>query len=483
MELKKNVIYSGFLTTSIYIFQFITYPYVARVLGVTNIGICNYVQSIVNYYNLFAVLGISILGVREIAKSKDNKQKLNEIFSKLFILNACFTFSVLLIYFISINCILQFSEHKQLLYIGASQILFNLFSVEWLFRGLEDFKYITIRTMIVRTLYVFCVFIFVHNSGDYYLYFVIYSGMIFANAVINWNYGRKFVKLSLQSFSGIKQYIKPFIYLGSQLVLISIYTTFNTVYLGSTCGELQVGYYTTATKIENIILALYSSFTMVMMPRISAMMESNNLDAVKRKMSQSFDLLFAFVFPCIFFAEFYAEEIVYLVAGHGFEGAIKPMKIVMPLMLVVGIEQILIVQILTPMRKDRQVFMNSLFGAICSIVLNILIVPSLKSTGSAIVWMFCELVVLLSAYIFVKRSFPELHFIKKSIIHAAFFAPLILCYFIIAEFENNRWLMFFVAFFMTLLYSHMALKYLIKNISYTTFTNSFIKRIIKKQNE
>ena len=480
MGLKKNILYSGFLTTSIYIFQFITYPYIARVLGVTNIGICNYVQSIVNYYNLFAVLGISVLGVREIAKSKHDKQKLNEIFSKLFILNACFTLSVLIIYFISISCISQFSEHKQLLYIGASQILFNLFSIEWLFRGLENFKYITIRTMIVRTLYVFCVFLFIHNSSDYYLYFVIYSGMIFANAVINWNYGRKFVKLSLQSFSGIKQYIKPFIYLGSQLVLISFYTTFNTVYLGSTCGEEQVGYYTTATKIENIILALYSSFTIVMMPRISAMIEKNDIDAVKQKMSQSFDLLFAFVFPSILFVEFYAEEIVYLVAGPGYEGAIMPMRIVMPLMLIVGIEQILIVQILTPMRKDRQVFINSIFGAICSIVLNILIVPSLESAGSAIVWMCCEFVVLLSAYIFVKRCFPEFNFIKKAIIHGAFFAPLILCYFAFSKFTHNQWLIFVSGFFVTLFYAHIALMYVVKNITYIAFTNSVFKRILHK---
>ena len=480
MSLKKNILYSGFLTTSIYVFQFITYPYIARVLGVTNIGICNYVQSIVNYFNLFAVLGISILGVREIAKSKDNKQKLNEIFSKLFLLNACFTFSVLMIYFISINCISQFSEHKHLLYIGASQILFNLFSVEWLFRGLENFKYITIRTMIVRTLYVVCVFIFVHKSSDYFVYFVIYSGMIFANAVINWNYSRKFVKLSFQSFSGIKQYVKPFIYLGSQLVLISFYTTFNTVYLGCTCSEEQVGYYSTATKIENIILALYSSFTIVMMPRISAMIENNDIDNVKLKMSQSFDLLYAFVFPSILFVEFYAEEIVYLVAGPGVEGAIIPMRIVMPLMLIVGIEQILIVQILTPMRKDKQVFINSLLGAICSIVLNMFIVPSLESIGSSIVWMSCEFVVLLSAYIFVKRYFPELNFVRKTIFHAVVFAPLILCFFAFSKFTQNQWLAFVSCLFVTIFYAHIALRYVVKNISYIVFTNSVFKRILHK---
>ena len=57
MGLKKNILYSGFLTTSLYIFHFITYPYVSRVLGVTNVGICNYVQSIVQYQQSSGEIG------------------------------------------------------------------------------------------------------------------------------------------------------------------------------------------------------------------------------------------------------------------------------------------------------------------------------------------------------------------------------------------------------------------------------------------
>lgn len=72
MGLKKNIYYSGLLTTSLYVFQFITYPYVARVLGVTNIGICNFVQSIVQYFILFSMFGVLSLGVREIAACKDD---------------------------------------------------------------------------------------------------------------------------------------------------------------------------------------------------------------------------------------------------------------------------------------------------------------------------------------------------------------------------------------------------------------------------
>lgn len=466
MGLKKNILYSGFLTTSLYVFQFITYPYVARVLGVTNIGICNFVQSIVQYFSLFSMLGISVLGVREIAKCNGDKDKLNQTFSRLFILNASFTVLVLVLYIVAIELVPQLSQYRHLLYIGASQLIFGTLAVEWLFRGLENFKYITLRTLFVRVTYVVSVFLFVRDADDYVTYFVIYSGMIIANGVINWSYGMRFVRFSFQSIAGIGQYVKPMIFLGSQLILTSLYTTFNIVYLGITCGDTQVGYYTTATKIENIILALYTSFTLVMMPRISALMESDNTDGIKRMITQSFNLLFAFVFPCIFFAEFYAEELVYLVAGAGYEGAVLPMRLVMPLMLVVGLEQILIVQILMPARADKQVFINSILGASCSILLNLLIVSKLQSIGSALVWFSSELAVMLTAFYFVRRRYCDLRIIKNVVKHLMAFIPLLLAYCCISLFNHPLWTKFIEGAILTLLYSHLVLFCVIKNSTY-----------------
>ena len=72
-SVKKNFVYSSILTVSNYIFPLLTYPYVSRVLGVTNIGICNYVDSIINYFILFSMMGISVTGIREIAAHKNNQ--------------------------------------------------------------------------------------------------------------------------------------------------------------------------------------------------------------------------------------------------------------------------------------------------------------------------------------------------------------------------------------------------------------------------
>lgn len=482
MGLKKNILYSGFLTTSLYIFQFITYPYVARVLGVTNIGICNYVQSIVQYFCLFSMLGITTLGVREIAKCNGDKLKLNQTFSQLFTLNAIFTTIVLAIYFLLIETISNFSQYRKLLYIGATQIFFGTFAVEWLFRGLEEFKYITIRTLFVRLAYVISIFVFVRNSDDYTIYFWIYSAMIVANGIINWSYGKRFVQFSVQPLSLVQPYVKPLIFLGSQLILNSLYTTFNTVYLGLTCGDTQVGYYITATKIENIILALYSSFTLAMMPRICSLMqtEQQDQDNVKQLLQSSFNLLFAFVFPCIFFSEFYANELVYLVAGNGYEGAVLPMRIVMPLMLIVGLEQILIVQILMPSRSDKQVFINSIIGAVCSILLDVLLVSKFESIGSSIVWFVSELAVMTTALYFVKQKYRDITFFTNMIRHLLSFIPMLLIYYLISRIVEQSWVCFLFGFILTLVYGHIALFHVIKNRLYVTFVDFLILKYIKK---
>lgn len=137
MGLKKNVVYSGLLTTSLYIFQFITYPYVSRVLGVNNIGICNFAQSFVLYFSLFSMFGITSLGVREIAKCNGDQIKLNKVFSEIFQFNIFLTAIVVCIYLITIVSVPQLSSYRKLLYVGAFQIIFNTLTVEWLYKGLE----------------------------------------------------------------------------------------------------------------------------------------------------------------------------------------------------------------------------------------------------------------------------------------------------------------------------------------------------------
>lgn len=472
MGLKKNIAYSSILTTSLYFFQFITYPYVSRVLGVTNIGICNFAQSVVMFASLFSTFGIMTIGVREIAAAKGNKVKLNKAFSGIFQINLLLTFIVILLYIIAIEILPQLTPYRKLLYIGIFQILFNTLTMEWLFKGLEDFRYITIRTIGVRIAYVASVFIFIQDKDDYNLYFIITVGLYVLNGLINSIYSRKLVKFSCQSSKALfKKYSSSILFLGSQTLLQTLYSSFNVVYLGVISNNDQVGYYTTATKIQNIILALYTSFTLVMMPRISAMLATNDMDNVKVMIRKSFSILYAFAFPTIILSEVFAPEIIAIIAGNGYEPAIPLLRIAMPLILIIGLEQILIVQLLMPLRADKMVFTNSLIGGSVGLVLNILLVGWLQSTGSVLVWVLSELAVFTSAYYFVRKLTGIAISLKVVSQYAFSFLPLlIICYFF--TFMSSRFVAMGYAIIISVFYTHLVLFYIIKN---ETYINLFLR--------
>lgn len=407
--LKKNFLYSGILTTANYIFPLITYPYVSRVLGVANIGACNFVDSIINYFLILSALGIGTVGIREIAKNKGDKQDLQKTFSQLFTINTISTTIALVALLIAMHTVPRLRENYDLMWIGVLKLVFNYLLIEWFFKGLEDFKYVTNRTILVRCLYVLSVFVFVRTTNDVSTYYFLTSATIVVNAIINLVYARRFIKFKL-CFSSLKEQTKSVCTLGVYNILTSLYTTFNVAYLGFVSSETQVGYYTTSTKIHTIILMAFTAVTGVMMPRMASILSEKKYSEYERLIKKSVLILFVFSIPCIIFIEVFAPLIIKIIAGSGYEGAILPLRIIAPLVLIIGFEQILITQSLMPMGKDKAVLINSIIGAIVGITANLIFVPYLASIGSAIVWLLSEIAVMLSAFYFFKR---EWNLIKK----------------------------------------------------------------------
>lgn len=415
-SLKKNIVYSSILTVSGYIFPLITFPYVTRVLGVNNIGICNFVDSIVQYFILFSMMGMMAVGIREVAKTKGDRKLLSKTYSSLLLLNLLMTAVAIITLFVCTLYVPRINEYKQLFYIGAAKILANTLMIEWLFKGLEDFKYITNRSIAIRIVYVIAVFLFVRTADDYIKYFALSSLVVVINAIVNLLYSRRFVNFSLIGLE-FKPYVRSFFILGVYLFLTSFYTTFNVAFLGFSTDTAEVGYYTTATKLYTIIMSLFTAFTGVMMPRMSSMVAEGDIEGFKRLTTKSIEALVAFVIPFIIIAEICAPQIISIIAGAGYEGAILPMRIVMPLMLVIGYEQIIIVQMLTPLKKDSAILVNSIIGASVGFAMNFMLVPKLASIGSSVVWVCSEAAVLISAQCFVSKyigyKMPASVFLKR----------------------------------------------------------------------
>lgn len=471
--IKKNFFFSSILTTANYIFPFLTYPYVSRVLGVNNIGICNFVDSIINYFILFSMMGISIVGIREIAKSKNDPTQLSRTFSSLFWINTISTSFVLIVLCISIYAVPKLYIHKELLFLGAFKLAFNYLTVDWLYRGLENFKYITVRTLIVKCLYVIGVYIFIHDKNDYTIYYALLCGMTIVNAIINIVYSRHFVHITCKALT-LTPFIKPFLTLGLYNFLTSMYTSFNVAYLGFTSGETEVGYYTTATKLYTILLAIFTAFTGVLLPRMSSLIAERKMDEFRGLLKKSIDILFAFAIPTIIFAMVMAPEIIEIISGKGYEGAIAPMRIVMPLMLVIGYEQILIIQTLMPLKEDKVILRNSILGAISGLLMNILLVSNWHSVGSAFVWVISELVVLTSAQMFLSKHY-DIHFpIRRLLKNIIWHIPLLACVWLIALINKNIFIMISIAAIALLVYCIILQVFILKNETVVSLYNKYI---------
>lgn len=395
-SLKKNIFYSTLLTLANYIFPLITYPYVSRVLGVTNIGICNFVDNIINYFLVFSTMGISVLGVREIAAVRDNRKERDKAFSSLLALNAATTFVAAVVLAVAIFVVPSLVPYRKLLFVGVAKLIANSLFLEWLFRGIEDFQYITNRSIIIKTLYVVAVFVFVRKPEDYDIYYLLLALTVILNALVNAVHSRRFVSFSLKDIK-LGDFVKPYFLLGLNYILSAVYTSFNVIYLGFVQDAEQVGYYTSATKILSMITALFSACTTVLLPRMSAVLSEGKVEDFRRYVVNTIEILFLIGIPAVFLLQAEAMDIIRLISGAGYEGAILPMKIVAPMILISGLDQILIVQILMPLKKDVRILINSAVGASVGIILNLLLIHSLGARGSAIVWICAELSVCIAA--------------------------------------------------------------------------------------
>lgn len=470
MGVKKNFIYSLILTASNYIFPLIVYPYISRVLGVEGLGICNFADSIINYFILFSTIGVSIIGIREIAATKNDQKQLNTVYTSLIahivipLVITCSIFVAAIFYIDKLNVF------KEILFIGLGKIIGAAFLLDWFYKGIENFKLITIRTIVIKFIYIISVFVFIREQEDYLLFFFLTTLMVLINSAFNIIHSRHYISLQFDKKNYLSLF-KPNCINGLYLFLNTMYSTLNVAFLGFVSTTIQVGYYTTATKVFGIILAVYTAFTGVLLPRMSTLVSENKMEEFNIMIQKSINALITFSVPIIIYCTILAPDIINFISGTGYEGAYIPAIISMPLIFIVGYEQILIIQIITPLKEDKKKLVNSIVGATVGIFLNILLVNKFLAIGATIVWALSEISVLITAQYFVTKlvglNFPGKKLSKSFLAYL----PLGLLIYFIGYHINNSFITLLVSVLITILYFVVLECFVLKN--------NFVINIIK----
>ena len=268
-SIKYNFLMNFVLSASQFIFPLITFPYVSRVLLAEGSGKVTFVASVANYFSMVASLGIPTYGIRACAQVRDDRDKLSKTAHELLIINSITTLLVVVTYIACVLLVPRFRTERTLFLINGINILLNMFGMNWLFQALEQYDYITFRSILFKIVSVFLMLALVHEKTDY----VIYGGIAVFAAVgsnlLNLLRARKYIDFKWIGNYNLRRHIKPIMVLFAQSLAVSIYTNMDTVMLGFMKEDVDVGYYNAAVKVKTILLSLVSSLGSVLLPRMS----------------------------------------------------------------------------------------------------------------------------------------------------------------------------------------------------------------------
>lgn len=406
-SIKKNVIMNAILTMSTFIFPFITFPYVSRVLGPDGYGRVGFATDVIAYFAMFANLGIPTYGIRVCAKVRDNRTELTRTAHELLIINLIMSALTYLLLAVALAVVPQFRDDKLLFIIVSTSILLTSIGMEWLYKALEQYTFITIRSIIFKLIALVTMFLLVHSESDY----VIYGGITIiassASYVLNMINAHKYIGFRPVGNYNVRRHLKPVAIFFAMACATIIYTHLDGMMLGFMISTEEVGYYKAAVKIKTILMSVVTSMGAVLLPRASYYVEHGDMDEFKRITRKALNFVMLLAVPLFVYFILFAKEGILLLSGEKYTDSIAPMQVIMPTLLLIGITNILGIQILVPTGREKIVLYSEIAGALVDLIINALLIPQMKSTGAAIGTLVAEFVVLLVQYHALRSEMKE----------------------------------------------------------------------------
>ena len=376
-SIKKNTFYNVIKTFSSIVFPLITFPYTSRVLHAENVGKVNFGSSIISYISLIASLGIATYATRECSKVKNDKEKLGNIASQIISINI---FSTILAYVI-LTILLVFWKaldgYKVLIIIQSLSILFTTLGADWLNTAMEDFKYITLRTFLFQILSIAAMFAFVHTPEHYLIYAAISVVSSSGANIANMIYRRRYCKTRFTLNIEWKRHLKPILTLFALYLSQIIYVNVDTTMLGVIKGDYEVGLYSTAVKIYSIVNMCVASIAQVVLSELSFQYSQKKRDysKINHLLKYSAQFIFTLGFPCVVGLNLLAPEIIEIISGKEYLGAVPALHILTISLLFSCLGGFVGNIILTPQGKDNINLRNCIVSAVLNLILNFIFIP------------------------------------------------------------------------------------------------------------
>ena len=403
-SLKLNFIMNAILTMSSFLFPLISFPYVSRILGPEGTGKVDFATSLIAYFLMFAQLGIPTYGVRACAKVRDDKRLLTKTAQELLIINLVMSVISYAVLALAVIFVPRLRQDRVLYILISLTIIFNTIGMEWLYKALEQYTYITVRSILFKIVSLVAMFLLVRQEDDY----VIYGGITIlassASFLMNFFHARKYISLRPVGGYEFTPHLKAVMVFFAMACATTVYTNMDKVMLGVMATDVDVGYYGAASRIKSILVSIVTSLGTVLLPRASYYVQHGQMDEFKKISRKALNFVVVAATPLMLYFILYAKDGILLLSGEEYLGAVFPMQLIMPTLLFIGLTNILGIQILVPTGREKVVLYSVIVGAVTDVVCNLLLIPKYLAAGAALSNMIAEAAVLVFQIVALRKE-------------------------------------------------------------------------------
>ncbi len=418
-------------------FPAVTGIYVTHVLVPEKIGMVGAAQNVANYFVIFSFLGIPTYGMREIAKYKDDDKERSKIYSELYVINTISTIVFLSLYLALIILVPTYRNELSLYLITGISIALNFFNVSWLYEGMEDFQFISIRNLIFKVVSFCLLILLVRSKDDYLLYALVTVLGTAGNYVMNIICVKKYVTFSLKSLN-LKRHIKSVMYLVAVNLAIEIYSLMDITMMNFMSTKESIAFYKFGHSVELILLQVVNTFTIVLIPRISYSYKEKLYSEFNRLLTKGFKMILLCAVPMIIGILFTADFLMVKLYGNEYIVSARILKIFAILLIVSPVGYLLGSRVLLATENEDKMLISVGTGAIINLVGNAILIPKLHEYGATIASLLSEFIVMI-VYISHGRKYFRLEKMKMFAIKLIGAASVMTVSLFLCEFISGGW--------------------------------------------
>ena len=381
----------------------LTVPVIARIIGPDKFGAINFAAAIVTYFSLLINYGFDLTATRAIARAPHDSDVRNKIFSDI-LFAKIFLLSVSLLVFVpSLFLVPAMASDKDLFIFTYIACFSLIITPNWLYQGMQELHQVAVFNFVAKLLFTISILFIVRKEEDYALQPLILSLSQIAVGLCSFIWAiRKYhiviVPVALKKIFALLWNEKMIFF---SMIVVTLYTTTNTIILGLVQTNKDVAFYTAGWKLIMIMQTFVSlPLRLSLFPFIGESFGRSKADGVA-KVSQLIPFITIFTAVSGALIWVLAPWMIQVFYGSQFGEAATVLRILCFVPLILALGDLFGIQTMINLKMDKQFFNITLLGAGVGLVLNYFLSRQSGATGTAWAWLLTEVFITSTMWIFL----------------------------------------------------------------------------------